>query len=543
VLFRSAVVDRGGEDTQPETLELHTVNATSFDITVTSSGELVAKEQTEIRSEVETQAAIVELVEEGTRVQKGDLLVQLNSEPIETQIDDQVLTVETARSDYITAENSLEIQKSENEAALRQARLALELARIELNKWLEGDKVKRIEELDTAIEKAERTLDRDEEKFEKAQRLYEKGFLSYDEFKTDEISFEESKANLEIARLNKRVFLEYEEGKTTRQLSSDVEEAEAELERVKRQNESRLVSKQADYSNKKRQLELREERLAKLKDDLEACTMRAPTDGLVVYATSIGDRRRRASMGDGAIEIGRNIRPNELIMILPDTSRMQASVKVHESIAGRIEQGQPANIRVEALPNATLNGTVESVGVLAESGGWRDPNLREYTVKIDINPEDQTRELKPAMRCETEIVLGQVNDSLATPIQSVHRDGPVSYVYTPEGARFRKTPVMLGRRSNMYVEIRKGLEAGDRVLLRQPTTGEIIKSEFDESTIAQMTPQRSRGGPPRGDGASQSSGATEARSDAGEDQSDADSESATTTASVDTDADDARPGE
>src|SRR5262245_3774787 len=89
--------------------------------------------------------------------------------------------------------------------------------------------------------------------------------------------------------------------------------------------------------------------------------------------------------GEGPLQIGRQVHPNELLIVLPDTSVMLASVQVHESLASRIKPGLRATVKVEAAGGKTYNGTVESIGVLAESGGWRDPNLREYRVKIALD--------------------------------------------------------------------------------------------------------------------------------------------------------------
>ena len=50
--------------------------------------------------------------------------------------------------------------------------------------------------------------------------------------------------------------------------------------------------------------------------------------------------------------------------------------------------------------------------LLAASGGWRDPNRREYTVKSALEA-DPSMGLKPAMRCKAEILLGRVEDALA----------------------------------------------------------------------------------------------------------------------------------
>jgi len=468
--------------------DLHLVEPTSFDISVIASGELEAQQQTEIRSRVEGQATITYVAPEGSRVQEGDLLVEFNADEIEAEIEEDQLQVESSRSELIAAENALEIQKSENEAALRQARLKVELAELELKKWEEGDLIKRRQELYLDIEKAERNLELYEEQYNQTKDLYERGFESKDTLKSDEIRFIEAQAEIKRARLAQEVFEEYEYVQTQKQLTSDVEEARAELERVKQQNASRLASAEADRTNRRRQLSIREERLAEEQRQLEATKMYAPTDGLVVYATSVGDERGRSMGGDGPLQIGRTVRNNELLIILPDTRKMRASVRVHESNAGRVEPGQEATVKIDALSNRVFHGEVESISVLAASGGWRDPNLREYTVKVLLEGENADRELKPGMRADADIRIGRVENALTVPAQAVFREGEIAYVYVKRGSKYARKPVKLGRRSSTQAEITLGLEGGEQVLLREPRPGEAIDEPFSEEQLAQFGP-------------------------------------------------------
>ncbi len=474
--------------------DLHVVKTQSFDITITTSGELEARRQTEIRSKLETPAAIVYVVDEGAMVKKGDLLVELASESIESQIEDETLRVEEARNNLVAAENAYDIQVSENDAALRQAMLKLELAQIALEKWDKGDIVKRREELDLAIDKAKRNLERWKDKYAQSQKLYEREFLSYDELKQDEIQLLQAEADVKTAERNKWVFETFEVDQQYKKLRSDVEEAQAEVERVKQQNASRLASKEADRANRKRTLSIREDRLAKLKEQLAATKMYAPTDGLVVYASSMSKRRGMIMMGAGEqIQIGATIKPNETIIVLPDTSEMVASVRVQEAVAGRIHPGQPAVVRVEAFPNEAFQGTVSEVSILAESGGWRDPNRREYTVKVLLDAKNEDMRLKPGMRCEAEILLGKAENVLAAPVQAVFYEGKIAYVYKDlGGGRYARTPVRVGRRATGLVEIAAGLEEGDAVLLREPSPAEVAQMEFDPQALAKLYPESER---------------------------------------------------
>lgn len=476
---------RGNGGSSAGSAEIIAASVSSFDIMVDASGELEAAKQIEIRSELEKPADVVYVVPEGVRVSRGDLLVELASETIKTDLDEELLRVEQARNDRIAAENALIIQKNTNDSALRDAKLKLELAEIEYEKWVKGDDVKKRQELALAIETSEKDYDRAAEKLKRSEDLFANDFLSRDELQRDQIEELRAKAAIKNAKLEQTVYEEYERHKQIKTLQSNIEQARAELERTEQSNASNLASKEADLVNRTRALAIREDRLAKLEEQLRKTKIYAPADGLVVYFTSTDAGRRWD--GSGGLKIGDTIRPNESILILPDTSRMVAKVRVHESLAGRVRPGQHAEVKIDAAQNRVFNGKVESIGVLAESGGWRDPNLREYTVRIALETSaEEAKLLKPAMRAEAGLRLGSVEDALTVPLQAVFNDGPTRYVYVPEGSRFRKIPVLIGQRSNTFAQVLAGLEPGQSVLLREPTAGEIVSSEIPEEAIAAL---------------------------------------------------------
>nr|MCU0688538.1 HlyD family secretion protein [Phycisphaerales bacterium] len=403
-----------------------------FDVTTTATGELEAARQVEIRNPLEQPTTITEIVREGSRVSAGDVLVRLNSEQIERQLSEEQLRVETARADVAVGENQVAIQISDNESSIRQATLDVEVAKLELRQWLEGDVKSRRQSLDLALDRANREVTRLKDRFERAKTLAAEGFLSTDELKRDELAYLEAEANLKTAELNKRVYEDIQFGKDEKIKNSAVEEAQAKLDRVRRTGESQLSSRQAELANRREQLRLREQNLAKLREQFAGAVIKAPIDGLVVYATSL-NRDRWGGGNEAALDVGRQVTRNQSLIVLPDTSEMVASVRIHESLAGRVRQGMASTIRVDALGGRSINGQVLSVGVLAESGGWRDPNLREYTVKIKLDDSDYQQLLKPSMRAEAEILLDRVPATLTVPIQAVFTDGMVRYVLVPQG--------------------------------------------------------------------------------------------------------------
>lgn len=454
---------------------------TSFEVTTVANGELEAKDKIEVRNPLDQESTIVQIMAEGSWAKKGDVLVQLNADTIQQKVDEENLRFKSGDAQRIAAESAYQIQEIDNASKVRQAELKVELAELALRQWAEGDIKKKRQELDLMIDKSVLEVERIAKKYLRSQELLEEEFISKDECDRDEVAYIEAIAAYRTATVSRQVFEVYEYEKERKSKQSDVDEARAELERVKINNVIELANKDAQRSNQRSQVSIIENRLNKLKSDLANTALVAPSDGLVVYASSM-ERFMWGGRGEGPLQIGQQVYPNQLLMILPDTSMMVAAVKVSESLAGRIRAGQVVSVRVDAAGGAVFNGTVESIGVMAESGGWRDPNLREYTVRVALQTD--RKDLKPAMRCEGRIILDQVTDALSVPVQSVFSDGPVQFVYTPKGSKFARTPVRVGRRSDLLAEVKAGISGGDTVLVREPAPGEVLSEPWKNEALA-----------------------------------------------------------
>jgi len=483
MLIVGVVVWRGGAEGAADSNATDTVvvNRGDFDITVPTSGELQARKQIEIRNQLETRAVITEIVEEGETVQQGDVLLRLNDEDVRNRIQDAEDNVNAAESELVAARSNLEIKKSERDSAVRQAELDVELAQIALDVWQEEAKT-RLEQLEMAVETAREDYERLEKRLENSRKLYEQEFISADELARDKISFMQAKAALMQAENDLKVYEQYTYEKEKKQNESNLTQAKEELERTKKRFEAEIERAQANLENKQSVLESRQERLADLQEQLEHCTVQAPTDGLVVYASSLDERGWR---GDDPPEVGTELSRNRLVMVLPDTSEMVASVKVNEALSGLIEKGQRATIVPDAMPDTTIQGRVLSVGVLAESGGWRDPNRRDYTVKVLLD-NHQGLGLKPSMRCQSTIFVEQVTDVVHVPIQAVFREGDGPFVYVPFKNGYAPRSVELGRASELHIEILSGLDEGEVVLLREPDPSRIIERQSSDDDGAQL---------------------------------------------------------
>lgn len=494
-LIWMGAVETGTTDSKND---IHNVARGDFMISIPASGELSANKLVEIRNPLETRGIIMEIVGEGTSVKKGDVLVRFNQDELEQRIKDDEDKLVDAQNKLITEEQALAIAMSTMKSELDKAKLNIEIAELALRAWTEGDHIKMTQTLNLAVETAKINSDRLTNRFEEAKDLVDQGFISRDEYERDRISMIESAAKVKQATLDLEVYAKYTSKQDEKTKLSDVDQTIAEKSRVEQRHKAEMVTQRADVATAKKRVESMEERLADLKEQLGLCTIIAPTDGLVVYKTSLSSGRWGRN-DDNPPNVGTDVSPNELVILLPDTNQMIANVKVSEALSGRIREGQEAVVYSEAHPNTPIRGTVQTVSVLAESGGWRDPNRRDYTVRIVLDVEPGM-ELKPSMRCRSEIQLGKVENAISVPIQSVYRAGRIAFVYVPDDDGWSQRQVKLGRSSEQAVEVIDGVEIGETVLLREPDPMEIvsrINMEDDKGKPGNYMPG---GGPPKGAG-------------------------------------------
>jgi len=460
----------GGQSGAVRESELFDVTRGNFEIRVPTSGELEAQEQINIRNQVES-AVVVSLVDEGAMVETGDVLFKLNDENLLETIRNAEINVTSAKNDLQNSETNLSIAEKKRDSEIATKQLAVNLAELALHAWKEGDVIAKRQELELAVQTAQKDFDRLEKKYASSKTLYEQKFLSKDELDQDEIALLRSDAALKKAKLSQNVYEQYTFEKERQQKESDLTQAKGELERATERLESELGQATENVVAKRNNLAKREEQLANKQDQLDKCVVNAPSPGMVVYASSLSDRREE----DERLRVGRSLWRNQLVMIIPDTDMMIARVKVNEALSGLVQEGQRATVVCDAYPDTVFEGAVHTVGVLATGGGWRDPNRRDYTVEIRIL-DKQGIVLKPSMRCAAEIYVEEVEDVTYVPVHAIRRDGDLTWVWVQQDGGFEQRPVSVDRFSETFAEITEGLNVGERILLRDPSPATVVST-------------------------------------------------------------------
>ena len=454
LIFRPAKAEAGGG--------YYEVKRTDFLISVVEGGNIQAVNEVSIRSEVEGSARVIYIVPEGSYVKKGDLLVELDSAAAQDEVNQQLIAVEKADFALVAAEKTLSIQKSVAESEIRAAELKLEFAKKDYQKFVEGEKLQELRKAENDVTSFQEKLAMDQERLDWSKKLYDQGFETKSNLDRDQLTHLQTQISLQMATNSLWLLATYDHPKMERQFQSAVEEAEAELQRVKDQAASKIAQYEADVRTQEITSKLSKDRLERFQNQLKASKIFAPQDGLVVYAAS--DNRFSS---ESLIEEGATVRNRQTLIKLPDTSAMKLSVKIHESHINMIQAGQPAFVVLDSMPDQRFRGVVSRVGLLPDTTSrWGNPNLKVYATEILIR--DPLPDVKPGVSARAEIIVTNLQNVLTVPIQSVATRQGQPVVYVAEGKESKPVPVQVGLYNTKFIQIASGLEAGQKVLLAPP---------------------------------------------------------------------------
>ncbi len=449
-------------------------------ISVTESGSLRNRDLEIVSNRVEGRTTILWIIEEGQYVQPGDLLVELDSSDLEDRLIEREISVQNAEADFIRAEQELKVTESRTQSEIAQAELTLRFAQLDLRKYLaeDGEYAQERNRLQSNIDLAREELTRAEQRFLDSESLAQRGFITPLELEGDRLSRQRARIDLAMAEANLSILETYNHERQREQLESDVEQAHESLERTRMRAEADMVQARANFNARSQELQRQRQQLARLENQIEMCTIVAPSAGMVVYETSANTGRRA---NQEPLEAGQEVRERQELIYLPASEGMIAEIRVHESALDRIDVGMPARITVDARPGRVYEGVVRRIAPMPDAQSiWLNPDLTVYSTQIEVD----ARDLRTGMSCRAEIIVEELSDVLYVPIQSVIRYAGQHFVYvqTPGGPQPRR--VEIGLDNNRVVHIRSGVEEGEVVLLAPPLHDRI--DHGDEETETQM---------------------------------------------------------
>ena len=175
----------------------------------------------------------------------------------------------------------------------------------------------------------------------------------------------------------------------------------------------------------------------------------------------IGDRSIRAPfagvLGMREVSPGALVTPGTVIATLDDISRVHVDFAVPEVHLAHLAQGQALAGTSVAWPGVTFEGEVSSIDARV------DPATRAVIVRGDF--PNRERKLRPGMLLQVQLSRPQ-RQALVLPEIAVVQVGRDTFVWRVKGdGTVERVPIQVGERRAGQVEVLRGLDAGDRIVV------------------------------------------------------------------------------
>ncbi len=497
--------NRGSSEAQTDSMtEVMTVTRGDLTASLSPTGEVYAPHQAQLSFDA-SRIPLIELnVAAGQQVEEGDVLARIDPASLERAVEQAEADLVSAQQQVDAAQSpitELELQKAK--LAVTQAETALEQAKERLADLESTDLVAAeravtraaynlasakvnvtVTEYSTTVRKDVRDLeyavDWHTRKLRDLEAQYLQDLVDRDEVEEEREALADTQARLEEARAKATAALDAADNKVSdaeealakaKATLADLQEGPTALEVAQAndqvaQAEYNVAKAQDDLDGLEAGPEAKEVELAQARYEaaeaaleearaaLEATTMLAPFDATVI---SVG------------AEVGDLVSSGTIIASLADLTELRVLASVDETDISQVEVGQPVRITFDSFPGREFQGQVLEVPL----EGKLSQSVVTYQVPISLEGTEDT-ELKSGMTANLEIIVGQRENVLLVPVLAVQQGdaGQVVLVEDSPDAEPVQVPVEVGVSDGIYVEVLRGLNEGDQVVVQYETAQE-----------------------------------------------------------------------
>jgi membrane fusion protein (multidrug efflux system) len=150
--------------------------------------------------------------------------------------------------------------------------------------------------------------------------------------------------------------------------------------------------------------------------------------------------------------------PPTPLVNLVHTETLKIVANVLEKDIPLLKPGMKAKVQVDSYPGRVFEGRVEKINSALD--------LSTRTLQAEIYILNSDRSLKPGMFANVEVVLLEKPQTLVIPREAVIEAGGEMSVFVVEGKQAFQKPITLGYEQDRLVEVLKGLNEGDQVVIK-----------------------------------------------------------------------------
>jgi multidrug efflux pump subunit AcrA (membrane-fusion protein) len=345
---------------------LHTVKREPLVVTVAEKGTLESADNRDIVCKVRAGAkgfasTINWVIDDGTRVKPGQLLMILDDSALKDQEDAKQIDLVNALANKLSATKDVEIAITQNKLTIVTAEFALINATNDLNNYTgltydanrtalsalaggpaalseAGTFRQSVDDLSGQVKLAESTVEQNRERAAWADRMVKLSYMGAAQAQSDRSKLDASIEDLRSKRAKLAQLLTSDRDQNLTKLILARDSAKLALEKANLEAGANL----AKYEAVERKCELLlvqvQDALRDIAQQRAECRITAPEtiepDSMVVYFKNESNRFNASTTG--MIEQGAQVKEGQKMLRIPNLHRMQVNTKVHEAMVARI---------------------------------------------------------------------------------------------------------------------------------------------------------------------------------------------------------------
>lgn len=237
-------------------------------------------------------------------------------------------------------------------------------------------------------------------------------------------------------------------------LKLDRKIAEKNYQMAQLRKTSQVAQMQVDREITQAEVERLSAEVQEQQNAIAAMEVKAPRAGIVVYVPN-NDGNKPAE-GDQFSLI-------QKVVEIPDLDSLIIETTVDEQIAYKVKVGDRVEIRLDAIPERSFSGQVESMGRIVRLKSRREPSKVFDAVVSITNPDPEL--MRPGMAARLSIIERVAEDAVAIPQQAIlYRDNK-AYVRVKTLTGEREREITIAARQGGEAIVTEGLQDGDEVIL------------------------------------------------------------------------------
>ena len=430
-------------------------------IGITDTGELESIDAVQVMCELMGGGKLVSVVDEGKVVAKGDEVARLDTDVLAKLLSEQEVKWQTADGKVKSCRSDLSQALNKKEGEIAKVELALTLAKIDLEAYTDekGECRKEIDDRKGKLELAKKQRKEGEDDLAFTRDLVKDGYAQLEQLRAKEFTVEQRKFEVASAEADLAIFERFTKLKKVTELKAKSEDAAREVVRTKETQQSLVEKAESELKAAESNADIEKKQLARLNEQIDRCTIRAPAGGIVVYSTA------RSWDENARIRPGAQVYFRQPILSLPDLSKMRVKMKIHESVVKKVNASMDATLQISALPDKTLHGKVIKIATIAQSDGWRGSGVKQYETTVSIADLPSDAGLKPGMTADVKILIAVLPDAISVPVTAVTEFDGKKVVYAVVGNTVTRREVKVGETNEQFVQVLEGVAPGEEVAL------------------------------------------------------------------------------